>query len=178
MEILGRTIALKARSSQLYLRLAEAFQGDAEAARFWLDRSLNESNHANLLGFFRGHAREAHIGAEAAQRYLAQSIRREAAMEAAEKSLAREPLPFRRKRDPSGRWIWKPPSTPLSWLKAWRCFFQKVRWPPGRSVMACRVICASLGELALQRAPDVRARERAEALLSMAQQIKSSSLTP
>ena len=93
LEFLGRTIALKARSSQLYLRLAEAFQGDAEAARFWLDRSLNESNHANLLGFFRGHAREAHIGAEAAQRYLAQSIRREAAIEAAEKSLAREPLP-------------------------------------------------------------------------------------
>jgi hypothetical protein len=34
-----------------------------------------------------------------------------------------------------------------------------------------------LGELALRRAPDAQARERAESLLIMARQIKSSPLT-
>ena len=177
LEILGRAIALKARSSQFYLRLAEAFPVDEEEARFWLDRSLNESNHANLLGFFRGHAREAHIEVEAAERFLAQNIRREAALEAAEESLAREPRPS---VESAIRWAvdLETSVNPSLLAEGLALLFPKgpVAARAFRDGMSGHL--RRLGELALRRAPDAQARERAESLFIMARQIKSSSLTP
>jgi DNA-binding response OmpR family regulator len=177
LEILGRAIALKARASQFYLCLAEAFPGDEEAVQFWLDLALNESNHANLLGFFRSHAREAQHGADADERYLVYGSRREAAMEAAEKSLAREPRPS---ATSAIQWAVDLESSVNGSLlvEGLALFFPKgpVAARAFRDGMSGHL--RRLGELALRRAPDARARERAEALLSMARQIKSSLSTP
>jgi hypothetical protein len=176
LQILGRAIALRARSSQLYLRLAEAFSVDAEAARLWLDLALYESNNANLLGFFRGHAREVHVGVEAAERFLAQNIRREAALEATEKSLAQEPNPS---AESAVRWAvdLETSINPSLLAEGLALLFPKgpVAARAFRDGASERL--RRLGELALRHAPDAKARERAEALLSMAQQIKASPLT-
>jgi DNA-binding response OmpR family regulator len=176
LQILGRAIALRARSSQLYVRLAEAFPVDAEAARLWLDLALYESNNANLLGFFRGREREVHVGVEAAERFLAQSILREAALEGAEKSLAREPNPS---VESAIRWAvdLETSVNPSLLVEGLTLLFPKgpVAARAFRDGASERL--RRLGELALQRAPDARARERAESLLSIARQIKSSPLT-
>jgi DNA-binding response OmpR family regulator len=176
LEILGGAIAIKARSSQFYLRLAEAFRVDEEQARFWIDLALSESNQANLLGFFRSHAREAHIEVEAAERFLAQSIRREAALERAEKSLAREPSPS---VESVIRWAvdLETSVNPSLLAEGLALLFPigPVAARAFRDGMSGHL--RRLGELALRRAADAKARERAEALLSMAQQVKSSPLT-
>jgi CheY-like chemotaxis protein len=175
--ILARAVALKARASQFYLRLAEAFPEDAEASQFWLALALNESNHANLLGFFRGHLRELRVGVEEIARYLTYGTQRETAMEAAEKSLLVEPHPSAAR---AVQWAVDLESTvdPARLAEGLALLFPKgpVAARAFRDGMSGHL--RRLGELALRRAPDVGARERAEALLSMAQQIRSSSLTP
>jgi DNA-binding response OmpR family regulator len=176
LEILGRAIAFKARSSQFYLRLAESFPGDAEEAQFWIDLTLNESNHANLLSFFSGHARKAQIRLEAAERFLAQSIRREAALDEVEKSLAGEPSPSAAS---AIRWAVELETSvnPSLLAEGLALLFPKgpVAARAFRDGMSGHL--RRLGELALRRAPDAQARERAEALLGMAHQIKFSPLT-
>ncbi len=52
-EALERAIALRIRTSELYLRMARAFQREQKEAAFWLDRTMNEGNLSNLLAFFR-----------------------------------------------------------------------------------------------------------------------------
>jgi CheY-like chemotaxis protein len=175
--ILARAVALKARSSQFYLRLAEVFPEDSEASQLWLALAMNESNHANLLGFFRGHIRELRVGVELIERYLAYGKRRETAMEAAEKSFLVEPHPST--------------ANAIQWAVDLESSVDPSRLAEGLALLFPKVPVAArafrdgmsghlrrLGELALRRAPDARARGRAEALLRMAQQIKSSPLNP
>ena len=108
---------------------------------------------------------EAHIGVEAAERFLAQNIRREAALEAAEESLAREPRPS---VESAIRWAvdLETSVNPSLLAESLALLFPK-------GPLAARAFrdgmsghLRHLGELALRRAPDVRARERAEALFS------------
>jgi CheY-like chemotaxis protein len=171
LAILGRGIALKTRSSQFYLRLAEAFPEDADASQFWLDLALNEGNHANLLSFFRGHMQETEVGADTIARFQAYGARREAAMEAVEKGLLLEPHPS---AEQALRWAVDLESSVDSSLLA-----------EGLSLLCPKIAVAArafrdgmsghlrrLGELALRHPPDARAREQAQALLDMAREIR------
>ncbi|GAB4276065.1 MAG: hypothetical protein Kow0092_31730 [Deferrisomatales bacterium] len=49
--LLRRAIAFETRAAELYAGLARQFAGDPELFRFWIQLSLEESNHANLLAF-------------------------------------------------------------------------------------------------------------------------------
>jgi hypothetical protein len=174
-EILGRTIALKARSSRFYLRLAGVFGQDEATAQFWLELALNESNHANLLGFFLGHAHEATFDMSVAGPYLAQGNRREAALEAAERSLAGGPQPTEPK---AIGWAVELESSvnPTLVAEGLALLFPKgpVAARAFRDGMAGHL--RRLGERALQRSTEPPTREAAEALLRMAKQIKASPL--
>ena len=174
-ELLGRAVGLKARASQFYFRLAQALSDESEGGQPWLDLALNESNHANLLGFFRDHARQVDIEAEAGERYSAYGARREAALDAAEKAAVREP---KTAAESAFRWAVDLESSvdPSVLADALALLFP-------RSPVAARAFrdgmaghLRHLAELTLRRVRDSEVRQRAEALLRTAQQIKSSPL--
>src|SRR6185369_7988210 len=50
---LSRAIQLRARTSEMYLRMADLVAGDPKEMQFWLERSLSEGNLSNLLALFR-----------------------------------------------------------------------------------------------------------------------------
>lgn len=52
-ESLFRAIQLRARTSALYMRLADLVAPDSGEMHFWLERSLSEGNLSNLLALFR-----------------------------------------------------------------------------------------------------------------------------
>ncbi len=52
-ELLGQTLGYKAQMSQAYLRMAKMFTKTINHAEFFLNLSLSQSNHANLIAFLR-----------------------------------------------------------------------------------------------------------------------------
>jgi CheY-like chemotaxis protein len=52
-ESLSRAIHLRARTSEIYLRMADLVAANPGEMQFWLERSLSEGNLSNLLALFR-----------------------------------------------------------------------------------------------------------------------------
>jgi CheY-like chemotaxis protein len=52
-ESLAKAINLRARTSEIYLRLADLVAANPGEMQFWLERSLSEGNLSNLLALFR-----------------------------------------------------------------------------------------------------------------------------
>lgn len=92
---LSRAVRLRARTSDFYLGLARACEGEPEEMEFWLNRSLNAGNLSNLLAFFRNMLSEKDVPADMIGRITDMQIRVRKALTAAE-----------------GRFRWKPAPTP------------------------------------------------------------------
>ncbi|GAB4249454.1 MULTISPECIES: response regulator [Deferrisoma] len=92
---LTRAVAYETRVAQVYLNLARALRGDPEALRFWLDLSLAEGNHANLLRFFETLISEADVARDVLDRVEAQLAQVEACIAGVELDLAARPAPPR-----------------------------------------------------------------------------------
>jgi CheY-like chemotaxis protein len=71
-QALSRAINLRARTSEILLRLADFFIEDPAEMHFWLERSLSEGNLSNLLALFRNKISEKDLPCAAIDR-LAES---------------------------------------------------------------------------------------------------------
>jgi CheY-like chemotaxis protein len=87
-DALERAIALRTRTSELYLRMARAFRRDQREAAFWLDRTMNEGNMANLLAFFRNRVHGRNMQADVLDRLTSMQARVKEALKSAEEQLA------------------------------------------------------------------------------------------
>jgi CheY-like chemotaxis protein len=93
-DALTRAVRLRARTSDFYLRLARAYDGEPDEMEFWLDRSLNEGNLSNLLAFFRNALNESDVPAETIDRIVGMQSRVKNALSTAEsRSAANQPRP-------------------------------------------------------------------------------------
>jgi CheY-like chemotaxis protein len=92
-ETLMRAVSLRARTSDLYTRLARSFAGEPDVLEFWLNLALNEGNQANLLAFFDRQFSEADAPPEALDRIRAFQTTRERRLREAEAHLAQTDSP-------------------------------------------------------------------------------------
>ena len=92
-DALERGGRLRARTSELYLRLARLYDAEPEEMGFWLDRSLNEGNLSNLLVFLRNSLSENDVSAETVDRLAGMQTRVRRALAAAEARLRSKPAP-------------------------------------------------------------------------------------
>ena len=92
-EALSRAINLRARTSGVYLRLADIVAGDDAESRFWLERSMSEGNLSNLLVLFRNKISEKDFPAAAIDRLTEMQSRAEKTLKTAEMRLQSPPLP-------------------------------------------------------------------------------------
>jgi CheY-like chemotaxis protein len=86
-QALSRAIKLRARTSEVYLRLADFFVEDPEEMRFWLERSLSEGNLSNLLALFRRKISEKDLPSAAIDRLAEMQVRVEETLRTAEMRL-------------------------------------------------------------------------------------------
>ena len=86
-ECLARATQLRARTSEIYLRLADLAGADPEEMRFWLERSLSEGNLSNLLALFRHKIGEKDIPAGTIERLTKSQAGVEKTLRAAEQRL-------------------------------------------------------------------------------------------
>ncbi len=101
-DALARAVNIRARTSELYLKLACAFDREPEEMGFWLDRSLNEGNMSNLLAFIRNMVSESDMPPEVIHRLAEMQFGIRKALMAAEARLRRKPAPS---PDEAFRWV-------------------------------------------------------------------------
>ena len=101
-DALTRAVRLRARTSEFYLGLARAYDGEPEETGFWLDRSLNEGNLANLLAFFRNMLTEGDVSNEMIDRVAGMQSRVKRSLSTAESRLRRKPVPS---HEEACRWV-------------------------------------------------------------------------
>jgi chemotaxis family two-component system response regulator Rcp1 len=92
-ETLERAIGLRTRTSEFYLRLARAFEGEFEEMEFWLDRALNEGNLSNLMAFFRNKLNEKDVPPGTIDQLAGMQNEVKNALKIAEERLQRNPSP-------------------------------------------------------------------------------------
>lgn len=92
-EALERAITFRNRTAELYLRLANAFQGMPEESTFWLERALNAGNLSNLLAFFRNKVHEKDAPPDAVDRIVNTQLKVRNALKAAHERLSAHPAP-------------------------------------------------------------------------------------
>ena len=92
-ETLERAIGLRTRTSEFYLTLADASQGESDEMGFWLDRALNEGNLSNLLAFFRNKLHEGDVPPGTIDRFAGMQVQVKNALQTAEEDLKRTPSP-------------------------------------------------------------------------------------
>jgi CheY-like chemotaxis protein len=90
---LARAIRLRARTSDFYLRLANATAGSPGETEFWLESSLSEGNLSNLLAFFQHKISEKDVPPDAVDRLGKMQGWVTQGLDAVEKSLQHSPLP-------------------------------------------------------------------------------------
>jgi CheY-like chemotaxis protein len=86
-ESLSRAINLRARTSEIYLRLADFVAANPGEMRFWLERSLSEGNLSNLLALFRHKIGEKDFPPETIERLAKMQGEVEKSLRIAEKRL-------------------------------------------------------------------------------------------
>jgi len=86
-ECLSRAIHLRARTSEIYLRLADIVAANPGEMQFWLERSLSEGNLSNLLALFRHKIGEKDFPPGTIERLTEMQNEVEKALRAAEKRL-------------------------------------------------------------------------------------------
>lgn len=86
-ESLSRAIHLRARTSEIYLRLADLVAANPDEMQFWLERSLSEGNLSNLLALFRHKIGEKDFPPETIERLTKMQATVEKALRTAEKCL-------------------------------------------------------------------------------------------
>jgi CheY-like chemotaxis protein len=99
---LSRAVRLRARTSDFYLGLAHAYDGEPEEAGFWLDRSLNAGNLSNLLAFFRNILSESDVPADMIDRIAGMQVRIRKSLTVAEARLRNKPAPS---HEEACRWV-------------------------------------------------------------------------
>ena len=87
-DALERAIALRTRTSEFYLRMARAFRREQRETAFWLDRTMNEGNMANLLAFFRNRVQGRNMQPDVLDRLTRMQARVKEALKSAEERLA------------------------------------------------------------------------------------------
>ena len=92
-DALERSIILRTRTAEFYLRLARAFEGSPEESVFWLERALNEGNLSNLLVFFRNKLRERDVKKKTIDRLIDMQTKVKNALSIAEEHLRAVPAP-------------------------------------------------------------------------------------
>jgi len=92
-ETLERAIGLRTRTSEFYLNLAHASEKVREEMEFWLNRSLNEGNLANLLAFIRNNIREKDVPKSLIDKLASMQVEVQNALKKAEKLLQKAPSP-------------------------------------------------------------------------------------
>ncbi len=163
-DALARGVNIRARTSDLYLNLACAFDKEPKEMGFWLDRSLNEGNMSNLMAFIRNMVSESDMPAEMIDRLADMQLRFRKALVAAEAHMRRKPAPS---PEEACRWV-------LDFLVALDeelfaevlgCLFPK--GPAATTALKARA-AAQIRELAtyiMGRAEEAEARARARSLL-------------
>jgi two-component system response regulator len=68
--VLSRGARLRARSAELYMRLARIGEVDSEDAAFWLNRALDEGNLSNLMAFFTSRVSDRDVPPETVDRLM------------------------------------------------------------------------------------------------------------
>lgn len=92
-EILERAVGLRIRTSEFYLALAGAFEGEPREHKFWLDRALSEGNLSNLLSFLSNKLNESDLPPEKIDQLASMQIKVKKALKTAEKRLRENPAP-------------------------------------------------------------------------------------
>jgi CheY-like chemotaxis protein len=92
-DALSRAIHLRARTAEFYFSLARVFEGKPEMS-FWLDRSLNEGNLANLLAFIQPKLSEKDVPTATIERLTDMQVDVQHALHKAEECLKRTPAPL------------------------------------------------------------------------------------
>lgn len=83
-KVLNTAVRLRARTSQLYVRLSKESATDAELESFWLERALVEGNLSSLISFFFAYIDDDKISAELTERLSIMQVNVEAALVKAE----------------------------------------------------------------------------------------------
>lgn len=99
--VLFRSVELRARTAEFYMKLARLFDGTPEI-EFWLNRALTEGNLSNLLAFFLPVLSEKDASPETIDRCSNMQLQVKNALEAAEACLQRTPAP---RTDEVYRWV-------------------------------------------------------------------------
>ncbi|HXY53663.1 MAG TPA: response regulator [Nitrospirota bacterium] len=92
-EAIERAIGLRTRTSEFYLNLAHATEGVPEEMGFWLNRSLNEGNLANLLAFFRNKLHEKDVPKSTINKLAGMQVKVRDALKKVEMLLQKNPSP-------------------------------------------------------------------------------------
>ena len=100
-DVLSRSVQLRARTAEFYMRLARLFDGKPDMG-FWLDRSLTEGNLSNLLAFFLPVLSERDASPETIDRIASMQLLVKHALETAEERLQRTAAP---RPDEVCRWV-------------------------------------------------------------------------
>ena len=91
-DALTRAIHLRARTVEFYLSLARVFEGKPEMS-FWLDRSFNEGNMANLIAFLQPKLSEKDVSAGTIERLNGMQVKVQHALDTAERCLQKNSAP-------------------------------------------------------------------------------------
>jgi len=91
--VLTKAVRLRARIAQFYLGLAQTTAANSEEENFWLERALIEGNMSNLLAFFQGNIDEDDLAPDVVERIAGMQFQTERALTAAEKCLMERPSP-------------------------------------------------------------------------------------
>jgi len=91
--VLAKSISLRARLANVYMRLSEAFSHDVTQRDFWLERALKEGNFTNLIAFFKNTVDEYEVPVDDIDRMIQWQGRFNAALNDAEHYLKVNPRP-------------------------------------------------------------------------------------
>jgi len=86
-ETLARAVHLRARTSDFFLNLATAFEDTPNELEFWLARSMNEGNMANLMAFFQKRSGDTDVSAEFVDKFTSMQAQIRNSLLLAEKRL-------------------------------------------------------------------------------------------
>jgi CheY-like chemotaxis protein len=167
---LARAIRLRARTSDFFLGLARAYDGEPEEMGFWLDRSLNAGNLSNLLAFFRNLLSEKDVPADMIGRIGDMQFRVRKALTAAEGHLRGKPAPS---PEEACRWVLDLMGALDEELTA---EFIGRLFPKGPAATTALKACAAsqvkdLATHILEKTDEAELRQRARSLLTWAERL-------